>query len=168
MRYTGATLKVGVPVILGTFVQYMYLHSFMGAMGIPGGSNFIFPRLYHHTFVVAVDSFEDSTIIKIFTTIGDWHFAKGYAEKVALLSRGLAEAMVSVYRSSMSVFLPTPAKSHYTFSLRDITRVFQGIVMVPPKRLNDPEKLGRLWAHEIYRVLKSRKRQKQAPLPITI
>uniref|UniRef100_A0A1B0B0B8 Dynein heavy chain 3, axonemal n=1 Tax=Glossina palpalis gambiensis TaxID=67801 RepID=A0A1B0B0B8_9MUSC len=116
--------------------------SFMGAMGIPGGSNFIFPRLYHHTFVVAVDSFEDSTIIKIFTTIGDWHFAKGYAEKVALLSRGLAEAMVSVYRSSMSVFLPTPAKSHYTFSLRDITRVFQGIVMVPPKRLNDPEKLG--------------------------
>uniref|UniRef100_A0A1A9ZUF3 Dynein 2 heavy chain 1 cytoplasmic ATPase lid domain-containing protein n=1 Tax=Glossina pallidipes TaxID=7398 RepID=A0A1A9ZUF3_GLOPL len=187
--------------------------SFMGAMGIPGGSNFIFPRLYHHTFVVAVDSFEDSTIIKIFTAIGDWHFAKGYVEKVALLSRGLAEAMVSVYRSSMSVFLPTPAKSHYTFSLRDITRVFQGIVMVPPKRLNDPEKLGRLWAHEIYRVfydryswailvvaavvvnwqikgiiillllffcppgfnccyiievLKSRKRQKQAPLPITI
>ncbi|XP_037881601.1 dynein heavy chain 3, axonemal [Glossina fuscipes] len=130
--------------------------SFMGAMGIPGGSNFIFPRLYHHTFVVAVDSFEDSTIIKIFTTIGDWHFAKGYAEKVALLSRGLAEAMVSVYRSSMSVFLPTPAKSHYTFSLRDITRVFQGIVMVPPKRLNDPEKLGRLWAHEIYRVFYDR------------
>lgn len=59
----------------------------MGAMGIPGGSNFIFPRLYHHTFVVAVDSFEDSTIIKIFTAIGDWHFAKGYVEKVALLSR---------------------------------------------------------------------------------
>lgn len=59
----------------------------MSAMGTLGGSNFIFPRLYRHMFVVAVDSFEDSTIIRIFTTIGDWHFAKGYPEKVALLSR---------------------------------------------------------------------------------
>lgn len=59
----------------------------MSAMGTLGGSNFIFPRLYRHMFVVAVDSFEDSTIIRIFTAIGDWHFAKGYPEKVALLSR---------------------------------------------------------------------------------
>ncbi|XP_062127566.1 dynein axonemal heavy chain 3 [Drosophila sulfurigaster albostrigata] len=126
------------------------------AMGQLGGSNFIFPRLYRHMFVVAVDSFEDATIIRIFTTIGDWHFAKGYPEKVGLLSRGLAEAMVSVYREAMRIFLPTPAKSHYTFSLRDITRVFQGIVMVPPKRMPDPEKLGRLWAHETYRVFYDR------------
>ncbi|EDV95581.1 GH15699 [Drosophila grimshawi] len=130
--------------------------SLVCAMGTLGGSNFIFPRLYRHMFVVAVDSFEDSTIIRIFTTIGDWHFAKGYPEKVALLSRGLSEAMVSVYRESMRIFLPTPAKSHYTFSLRDITRVFQGIVMVPAKRMPDPEKLGRLWAHETYRVFYDR------------
>ena len=70
--------------------------------------------------------------------------------------QGLAEAMVSVYRSSMRIFLPTPAKSHYTFSLRDITRIFQGIVLVPAKRLLDPEKLGRLWAHETYRVFYDR------------
>ncbi|KAM7358701.1 dynein heavy chain 3, axonemal isoform 1-T1 [Cochliomyia hominivorax] len=129
---------------------------FLGAMGLPGGSNYIFPRLYRHTFVVGVDSFEDATIIKIFTAIGDWHFAKGYPDKVALLSRGLAESMVSVYRSAMRIFLPTPAKSHYTFSLRDITRVFQGVVLVPAKRLHDPEKLGRLWAHETYRVFYDR------------
>ncbi|ALC43064.1 CG17150 [Drosophila busckii] len=128
----------------------------MCAMGTLGGSNFIFPRLYRHMFVVAVDSFEDSTIIRIFTTIGDWHFAKGYPEKVALLARGLSEAMVSVYREAIRIFLPTPAKSHYSFSLRDITRVFQGIVLVPPKRMPDQEKLGRLWAHETYRVFYDR------------
>lgn len=70
--------------------------------------------------------------------------------------QGLAEAMVNVYREAMRVFLPTPAKSHYSFSLRDITRVFQGIVMVPAKRMPDPEKLGRLWAHETYRVFYDR------------
>ncbi|TMW52680.1 hypothetical protein DOY81_002259 [Sarcophaga bullata] len=92
---------------------------FMGAMGMQGGSKFYY---FHVSIVIhrcGVDSFEDATIIKIFTAIGDWHFAKGYPEKVALLARGLAEAMVSVYRSAMRIFLPTPAKSHYTFSLID-------------------------------------------------
>ncbi|XP_037908989.1 dynein heavy chain 3, axonemal [Hermetia illucens] len=125
---------------------------FLGAMGIVGGSNYIFPRLYRHTFVVAVDGFEDSTLIRIFNTIGDWHFSKDYPEKVALLSRGLAGALVATYRSAINLFLPTPAKSHYTFSLRDVSRVLQGIVLVPAKRLPTPEKLGRLWAHETYRV----------------
>lgn len=56
----------------------------------------------------------------------------------------------------MITFLPTPQKSHYTFSLRDVTRVIQGIVMVPAKKLTDPEKLIRLWAHETYRVFGDR------------
>lgn len=56
----------------------------------------------------------------------------------------------------MAIFLPTPQKSHYTFSLRDVTRVLQGIVLVPPKKLTDPEKLVRLWAHETYRVFGDR------------
>lgn len=103
-----------------------------------------------------MDSFEDSTIARIFTAIGEWHFAKGYEEKIALLTKGLAEAIVNIYRNAIQYFLPTPAKSHYTFSLRDVTRVFQGIVLVPPKRLIEPEKLGRLWMHETYRVFYDR------------
>lgn len=66
-------------------------------MGMPGGSNFIFPRLYRHAFVVGVDSYEDATIIKIFTAIGDWHFAKGFNDKVALLSR-VSSMSVGIYR----------------------------------------------------------------------
>lgn len=64
--------------------------------------------------------------------------------------------MVDIYVSSITKFLPTPEKSHYTFSLRDVTRVVQGIVLVPPRRLPDPEKLGRLWIHETYRIFYDR------------
>lgn len=60
---------------------------FIGAMGMIGGSNYIFPRLYSHMFVVAVDSFEESTLNHIFTSINEWHFAKGYPDKVGLLAR---------------------------------------------------------------------------------
>lgn len=56
-------------------------------MGLLGGSNFIFPRLYRHTFVVAVDSFEDSTISQIFNAINEWHFAKGYPDKITSLTK---------------------------------------------------------------------------------
>lgn len=125
-------------------------------MGLPGGSNFIFPRLYRHCFVVAVDSFEDATLSQIFNTINEWHFAKGYVDKVAMMAKGVSSALCDIYSNAIKRFLPTPEKSHYTFSLRDVTRVVQGLVMVPPKRLGEPEKLIRLWAHETYRVFYDR------------
>ncbi|XP_055373574.1 dynein axonemal heavy chain 3 [Condylostylus longicornis] len=125
---------------------------FVGAMGQLGGSNFIFPRFYRHTFTIAVDTFKDTTINRIFTVLGEWHFSKKYSEKIQYLLKGLADALVKTYCMALSVFLPTPLKSHYTFSLRDVTRVFQGMIMVPPKRLSDADKFARLWCHETYRV----------------
>ncbi|XP_058823709.1 dynein axonemal heavy chain 3 [Topomyia yanbarensis] len=129
---------------------------FVGAMGLVGGSNYIPQRLFRHTFVVSVDSFEDTTLLRIFTSIGEWHFAKGYPDTVSRLCKNLSQAVISVYRGAIANFLPTPAKSHYLFSLRDVTRLYQGIVLVPAKRLQDPEKLVRLWAHETYRVFYDR------------
>lgn len=125
-------------------------------MGMPGGSNFIPKRLYRHMFCMSVDSFEESTLMRIFTSIGEWHFAKGYSDKIARMNRNLASAIIDVYNHAIEMFLPTPTKSHYTFSLRDVTRVYQGILMVPPKKLTDDEKLTRLWTHETYRVFYDR------------
>lgn len=125
-------------------------------MGMLGGSNSIPKRLFRHMFVVGVDSFEDATLMRIFTSIGEWHFSKGYPDIVGRLAKGLSAATIAVYKGAMKSYLPTPAKSHYTFSLRDVTRVYQGIVMVPPKKLSEPDKLVRLWTHEIYRVFYDR------------
>lgn len=85
---------------------------FIGAMGMPGGSNFIPKRLYRHMFCLSVDSFEESTLMRIFSSIGEWHFAKGYSETVARLARNLAAAIIDVYKGAIEIYLPTPAKSH--------------------------------------------------------
>lgn len=65
-------------------------------------------------------------------------------------------ATMDVYKAAMVTFLPTPAKSHYTFSLRDFSRVVNGVLLVPPARMNDPDKLIKLWTHETYRVFNDR------------
>ena len=45
-----------------------------------------------------------------------------------------------------------PAKCHYIFNLRDFAKVIQGIKTIPATHLRDPNKLIRLWCHEVYRV----------------
>jgi dynein heavy chain len=64
----------------------------------------------------------------------------------------LVAASMEVYKNAVVDFLPTPSKSHYAFNLRDFSRVVHGILLVPSSRLNDCEKLIRLWIHESYRV----------------
>ena len=59
---------------------------------------------------------------------------------------------MEVYKNAVLQFLPTPSKSHYTFNLRDFARVIHGVLLVPSSRLNEHEKLIRLWIHESYRV----------------
>lgn len=83
-------------------------------MGLPGGSNFIPKRFYRHTFVVAVDTFEESTLMRIFTTIGEWHFTK-YTDSISRMAKGLAAAIINVYKGATQYYLPTPDKSHYRY-----------------------------------------------------
>ena len=48
-------------------------------MGPPGGGrNNITGRFTRHLNVVSIDKFDDNTLTSIFTSIVDWHFAKGF------------------------------------------------------------------------------------------
>lgn len=147
---------------------------FIGAMGVPGGGrNEITDRFLRHMQIICLDSFEDNTLVKIFSSILDWHFAKGYVEPVSRLTKVKKRtfktfakinyffqfcvgATIEVYKEAILHFLPTPAKSHYTFSLRDFSRVINGLLLVPPAKMNDPDKFIRLWIHETYRVFHDR------------
>ncbi|XP_076154944.1 dynein axonemal heavy chain 3 [Alosa pseudoharengus] len=127
------------------------------AMGPPGGGrNDITGRFTRHLNVVSIDSFDDETLSKIFTSITDWHFAKGFDAAFSRLGKIMVQATMAVYKDAIDAFLPTPSKSHYIFNLRDFSRVIKGVLLAPATHLKEGDKLIRLWIHEIYRVFYDR------------
>ena len=48
-----------------------------------GGSNVVTSRFTRHTNIITIDSFDEATLSKIFNSIMEWHFAKGFDEKVS-------------------------------------------------------------------------------------
>lgn len=57
------------------------------------------------------------------------------APTIAHFAGPLVEATIMVYSTITSQLLPTPAKSHYTFNLRDLSKVFQGMLMADPAKV---------------------------------
>lgn len=39
----------------------------------------------------------------------------------------MVKATVEIYNTIRAELLPTPAKSHYTYNMRDLSKVFQGM-----------------------------------------
>ena len=71
-----------------------------------------------------------------------------------IFSDAIVEASVEIYEKTIKEFLLNPTKFHYTFNLRDLSKVIQGILEIKHKNLNDKEMLVYIWSHEVFRVFR--------------
>jgi dynein heavy chain len=92
---------------------------------------------------------------KIFETIALFKF-QSFDEEIKNLSEPMAIATINVFNIIQENFLPTPAKSHYVFNMRDISKVFQGIYMADKNFYESREHIIKLWSHEVLRVFNDR------------
>ena len=69
---------------------------------------------------------------------------------------GIVSNTINIYKMIQESFRPTPAKSHYTYNLRDVSKVFQGISRASPKAIKTENDMIKLWAHECLRVFSDR------------
>jgi dynein heavy chain len=64
----------------------------------------------------------------------------------------IVNCSIDTFEAAGTDLLPTPSKSHYTFNLRDIWKVFQGICSLKSKKVTDPLVAIRCFCHENVRV----------------
>ncbi|XP_026131005.1 dynein heavy chain 1, axonemal isoform X1 [Carassius auratus] len=149
---------------IGTFKNLVDIN-FACAMGPPGGGrNPITQRFTRHFNFLSFTEMEDASKKKIFSTIlGSWMDGnmskKDPGKKVPEIkpfNEPLVDATIRVYSTLTSALLPTPAKSHYTFNLRDLSKVFQGILMAEAVKIENKIQLLQLWYHESCRVFQDR------------
>ncbi|KAJ2998719.1 Dynein heavy chain 7, axonemal [Globomyces sp. JEL0801] len=126
----------------------------ISAMGPPGGGrNLITPRFQRHFNQIVINSFDEQTMFRIFNSIVEWHFNRyEFDSTIRSMAENFVNGTMHVYQWAVKNLLPTPAKTHYTFNLRDFAKVIQGLVLSDPVNYSDPSTMIRLWAHEVNRV----------------
>ena len=84
-----------------------------------GGRNEVSPRFFRHFTMMSIPSPSESAMKTIFKSILGGHL-KSFPPQFASLLNGLVSSTVDVFFRVCEQLLPTPAKSHYTFNLRDV------------------------------------------------
>jgi dynein heavy chain, axonemal len=120
-----------------------------------GGRNEVSPRLLRHFHMVWICNLSSESMVRIFSSILGG-FVNSTNNKFFGVVNSIVESSVEIYARIQKELLPTPTRSHYTFNLRDLSKVFQGILMVKARHLPTQDSLVRLWCHESARVFRDR------------
>ncbi|CAM9194153.1 unnamed protein product, partial [Hapterophycus canaliculatus] len=143
---------------------------FLAACAPPGGGrNQVSPRLLRHFSMVWLTALSTDSLNRIFQAVLGGFLRATVPSLEENLTVPLVAASVKIYERIASELLPTPAKSHYTFNLRDLSKasgreidteepaeVFQGLLMVKAEHADSQDKFLRLWCHEESRVFRDR------------
>lgn len=131
---------------------------FLAAMIHPGGGRNDVPNRLKRQFCIFNCTLpSNSSMDKIFSMIAEGYFCStrfndevvGFVPHLIVLTRTL-------WQQTKIKMLPTPAKFHYVFNLRDLSRIYEGILTVQGLECTTISDVLKLWRHECLRVISDR------------
>lgn len=119
------------------------------------GNNRVDPRLMSlfNTFNCTSPS-RDATE-KIYTQILEKH-CEEFADEIKSCVPKITQATISLYYTVIEKLPRTPVKFHYIFNLRDLSRVYEGLLQSTVDKFTTKESFIRLWRNESMRVFADR------------
>ncbi|KAK9865923.1 hypothetical protein WJX84_001850 [Apatococcus fuscideae] len=145
---------------------------FLAAMVQPGGGKNDIPnRLKRHFAIFNVPLPSVAAINNIFESLVKGRFDPDiYEKEVVDVAAKLVPMTIALWNKVQGKMLPTPAKFHYLFNMRELSKVFQGVILASQDRFRRNSPLGTplppfggnvttpqgyllgLWMHECQRV----------------
>ncbi|KAJ8313399.1 hypothetical protein KUTeg_009027 [Tegillarca granosa] len=120
-----------------------------------GGRNPVSPRFFRHFAMLSIPSPSEHSLKHMFMQILVG-FLMDFPTAVRQCAEPVVLAAVEIYGRMSTDLLPTPAKSHYVFNLRDLSKCVQGVLQADTGVIRDNKQIFRLFCHESMRVFHDR------------
>lgn len=122
-----------------------------------GGRNTLTLRFTRHFNLINLPQPSEKILEKIFKTLFEGFLTTGgFTEPYKRHTESIVQGTIDVYNRIRAEKLPIPSKFHYTFNLRDVSKVFQGMMMVTVGGMREEMQMPKLWIHEVSRVFHDR------------
>ena len=95
----------------------------------------------------------NDALAHIYSSILSQHLSmSNFAAALVKLAPTVVNAALMMHAKVTTTFWPTAIKFHYSFNLRDLSNIFQGMLFALPECCKLPTDLVRLYIHEARRV----------------
>ncbi|XP_016076637.1 PREDICTED: dynein heavy chain 14, axonemal [Miniopterus natalensis] len=121
------------------------------------GRRDISPRLLKHFSILVLPHPPQVALRTIFQVhLGMYFSIQNFTDEVQKSKDQLISCCLAVYHQVCQAMLPTPAKCHYLFNLRDMFKLLLGLMQADKAVINSKEMVALFFVHEATRVFHDR------------